>query len=172
MIFDLFSLEAQESLTLTPITALTPQLPPPRPPAVAQTGAVVVPFDEVQRRAHEGLHRRVLPDAEAIDRFFRQPGRADGRPDRSASAEQRTRPQGERLRKRFRGRRGSDRPFRDPYEVLHSTPFLAQFVAQEVVPRSPRHEPYFADDSVAAYEATRARTAVFFGPDIPFELSA
>lgn len=157
---------------MTPIATLTPQLPPPRPPAATPTGAVVVPFDEVQRRTHEGLHRRVLPDGEAIDRFFRQSGRADERPDRSASTEERTRPRGERLRNRFRGRRGADRPFRDPNEVLHSTPFLAQFVAQEVVPRSPRHEPYFADDSVAAYEATRARTAIFSGPDFPFELSA
>ena len=157
---------------MAPIAALTPQLPPPRPPAVVSTGAVVVPFDEVQRRAHEGLHRRVLPDSETIDRFFRQAGRADERPKRSASADERVRPRGEPLRNRFRGRRGSDRPFRDPNEVLHSTPFLAQFVAQEVVPRSPRHEPYFADDSVAAYEATRARTAIFFGPDFPLELSA
>jgi hypothetical protein len=50
--------------------------------------------------------------------------------------------------------------------------FLAQVIAQEVMPRDPRQEPNFAAQGIAAYQATAARTAIYLGPQESVRLVA
>jgi len=50
--------------------------------------------------------------------------------------------------------------------------FLAQVIAQEVMPREARQEPHFAAHGIAAYQATAARAAVYLGPQESVRLVA
>ena len=50
--------------------------------------------------------------------------------------------------------------------------FLAQVIAQEVMPLEARQEPNFAAQGIAAYQATAARTAIYLGPQESVRLVA
>ena len=54
----------------------------------------------------------------------------------------------------------------------YTSPFMAQVIAQELMPREAREEPNFTTDGIAAYEATAARAAIYLGPQESLRLVA
>ena len=62
-----------------------------------------------------------------------------------------------------------ERPNRPP---PHASPFVAQFIAQEVMPKDDREDPASAAAATAAYLATLARRETVLGPADSFSLMA
>ena len=54
----------------------------------------------------------------------------------------------------------------------YTSQFMAQVIAQEVMPREAREEPNFTAEGIAAYEATAARAAIYLGPQESLRLVA
>ncbi len=54
----------------------------------------------------------------------------------------------------------------------YTSQFMAQVIAQEVMPREAREEPNFTALGIAAYEATAARAAIHLGPQESLRLVA
>ncbi len=54
----------------------------------------------------------------------------------------------------------------------YTSPFMAQVIAQEIMPREAREEPNFTAEGIAAYEATAARAAIYLGPQESLRLVA
>lgn len=96
---------------------------------------------------------------------------------------------GRRLRRQFPSAQGSpERPPADHARTLapaapvarrpgaaplpYTSQFMAQVIAQELMPREAREEPNFTAEGIAAYEATAARAAIYLGPQESLRLVA
>lgn len=54
----------------------------------------------------------------------------------------------------------------------YTSQFMAQVIAQEIMPREAREEPNFTAEGIAAYVATAARAAIYLGPQESLRLVA
>ena len=155
------------------MTSIAPiVLSPPVPPD--PTVAAVPALADVARPTPETLTQRPVRKADRIDRFLPGPQRPN---DALAGTRRRV------------GGANAERPGARPGNVRltagearareslstqagHSSAFVTQFIAQEVIPDDERGRPGFHDGGVAAYEATTSRARVYFGPNQPIEVRA